>query len=310
MDGPALDPLEKINHRLAELDVRLIEQEHRLVAVWRNWWRYRKGAPAWDATTQEREQWDLRRRAAHWALLWRYVAPETVAAGAASVAAIVGVAASLGAVYFSAEQARYAREQTSQLRDAYQTDIMFRARSRIADLADRIMARSDCASPDVCTVDGGRYCPFEHNLAARRAAANEYMWLLHAFKDQTGVEQVQLAHASLTWFEAQPDTPFAGASFYGADFRCAVFRTKSGRALSFRGTDFRDANLECALFAEDSDTADVMWEGARCPDGVVADEQARRTCAGHLQRPHSCNQRCGDAAFTQSPAFPCPSTVE
>jgi hypothetical protein len=207
------------------------------------------------------------------------------------------------------------RSQNEEVRSQNRVDRAFRAQGRIAELADRMMDKLACSKPTFCNVDGTMHCGFKNELAVRRSAANEYLWLMRNFGTELGIEQIQLAHASLVWFEALPTTPFEGTSFFGTDFRCAWFKTKKGTPISFRGTDFRSANLECALFGDEADASAIEWKAAVCPDGTrVSIEDSPpagtpTTCEGHLKRPSACRAKCDDPAFTRSPPFSCPLTA-
>lgn len=59
----------------------MIEQEHRLLAVLRNWWRYRDLEAVEDATAEERQNWLALKRASGLALAYRVASPALVAAG-------------------------------------------------------------------------------------------------------------------------------------------------------------------------------------------------------------------------------------
>ena len=80
--------LEKLERYNTELEARLIEQEHRLLPLWRNLFAYRESQAPEDA--DELDRWKQRQSATRWALLWRFVSPESATVGTVGFVALFG----------------------------------------------------------------------------------------------------------------------------------------------------------------------------------------------------------------------------
>ena len=74
---------------------------------------------------------------------------------------------------------------------------------------------------------------------------------------------------------------FENANMYNVDLRGATFSAQSTYYAYFNG-----ANLTCAWLDSTINTRPIIWTGATCPDGTLAD--ATNKCTGKLTRGPAC----------------------
>lgn len=154
--------VDALKDRVEELEAALIEQEHRVVKVFSN---------AFDAYRREPD--DPKRKAAFWALFWRWLAPTTVVGGGIGVGVVVSLLtlyelrrqndAILEQVSLQYEQAKSTAAQLELQREqadlsAAQHDVLVEGRDvdqweyELSELGRRLecIQREDCAAQGRC----------------------------------------------------------------------------------------------------------------------------------------------------------------
>lgn len=247
----------------ADLECRLLAQEHRTYHVLKNFFI-------------ERSKWprnDPRRDAVCSALLWRLISPGTVAASSASIAAVITVFALLWQNHLFREQNQLFREQNKSLVKALDLQTK-QVQLQIDELAlERERVGIERATDQSVKVAEFSRILFDRsastglprvNANTRSAAARAYA----SIRNEQG-EHLTLAEALLS------DCLLSGIEFSNADLRRADLKSANlfGAKLelaNLRGANLSGANLSFAGLTG-ADVSDTILTNANLTSAVVDD---------------------------------------
>lgn len=249
-----------LEKRTTDVEEQLLEQEHRVLPLWRNMFRY-SGAPDRGGAAAL-EAWQRRRTAARWALFWYFLQPATVAAGGVGVVALVslffayeanGLLKKQNELFLRQNdlislQNKFFQQQTEkmseQILSARDQTYFAQRGSLIATIFQR---RSDCAAAErYCPMDrpcrqAQRVCPFSASLRERQEAVESLVALERTYQDRRpgrpDPSEFSRAVADLSYLELR------GAKLRDLDLRGVDLRGADLRGSDLRGTDLSDAFL-------------------------------------------------------------------
>jgi len=259
-----------VQAQLEQLEIQLIEQEHRILRILLNL------VDHWSLPEPSDSSYELtkaKRRASFWALFYRFFNGPTVAAAGISVAAIAGLLVSCDTLKKFEEQNRLISLQLEQDsarnywdRRGYLTSIIYDSREQCDD------SQLLCGLDEPECVPAQKYCPPRASLATRKDAATSVLYLARDWN-----EVLDLSHARIPWFEVPEPLDLSGAWFTAADLRCADLRLANLSGAHFRHADLRAARLPADALDE------IEWGSTLCPDGTNSD-RADGSCSDHTTR--------------------------
>ncbi len=251
--------VEQLENYNTELEAKLIEQEHRLLPLWRNWFAHRDSEAPEDES--ELARWKHRRSASRWALLWRFISPETATTAGVSVIAVAGLwVAIIANEHFKDQnglvdqQNEYFREQNTKLQQQIEAQADEAYLARRAALIATLYDRTACDRSKLEEAQEGdkpALCPLRASTRAREDALKAFVQMERARRPvpvMTGpdgpakVHPIPLARVDLRGADLR-GVDLRGADLTDADLRDAELRDAHLRGANLYDADLRDARL-------------------------------------------------------------------
>jgi uncharacterized protein YjbI with pentapeptide repeats len=222
-----------------EIEARFLEQDHRPVRIWHNWWLSRD-YPAGDP----------RKEAAVKAVFWWIFSPATVAVAGAGFTAVASLGVLVWQTTLLREQNAFFKEQNQ----AIHTQIEFQSSQDMRQRRTMIFAalyERDEGVNEVGAKANSRtrtealleFVPMERKLQSTQKEGK--VSLEGAFLDQVQVVSADFSNVSFAISRLR-NTSFQAVNFSGCDFRAATFENTNFPYCDLRQADFEGCNLNGA----------------------------------------------------------------